>query len=188
MHNVRRENEVWIFRINGRDLWSEVARRLVILGPPLILCSMAYLLGSTLFTRPREDDTGAGVIIALLCLVAPGVILVIMMAMDRLVSAGLWARYEVRIDCSTRKIVAYDRRKSQVLWESTYEPAHLYLSQTRGIAGKRSRLRPAPALVYGNLYQDFVRYDVPTQRRTMLTTASRRELEALMIELGKENP
>jgi hypothetical protein len=185
MHNVRHENGVWIFRISRRDVWSELVRRLVILGPTLILFTVAWLLGSTLFTVPWEDDTGAGVIIVLLCLVAPGVILVVMMAMDRSVS-GLWARYEVRIDCGTRKIVAYDRRRGEVLWESAYDPTDLYLSQTRVRTGKRSRLRPA--LVYGDLYQDFVRFDVPTQRRTMLTTASRQELKALMVELGKDNP
>ena len=170
MRNLQHNGSIWVFRIP----WVGYMNPSTVLSVSLIV---VVLLIAVLTNLPLEESIGlapetAGNVLFVAYVVALFVTIF-------LESTGMWARYEMRFDLDTRQVTAYDRRADHILWKTTYDPERLYISETR--VGRYGVARPA--LVYGNSHQDLVKWDIPTQRKTMLAVAARVSLKKLLQDL-----
>jgi hypothetical protein len=182
MRNLKHEKSVWIFKIHGPGCASQLFHAVTILGPPAVIMAIAFFAISAVFAT-----TWAMVWKSMTLLIVTYVAVIAMLLafakMANLVSAGLGARYEVHIDRNAQKAIARDRLYGETLWESPYDPAKLHLAHTRMRSRSGSYLQPV--LVYGDAPDAVVKYTAPTERQTVLTIATRYEIERLIEELGQ---
>jgi hypothetical protein len=169
MSNVDISGENYFFKINGGDTQTAGFLKTVV----IILTAMIVLAG--FFVAPKSDT---GLIVFLCCFV---VYILTFVFIIRSVLNGSFARYKVKID--GRNIAVYDKKLDQVLFEISFKPEYLKVTDT--ITNYGALIQVQKALIYSEHDYDRVEEQKPSRNLIVLCAGRSGEITEIKNRLEK---
>jgi hypothetical protein len=183
MRNIRRQGQLWVFRVSGPDDGRRLEANL-----PVIVAALAAAAAFAFGWRPLAEAMGSpiGAGLALVALAA-ALLWAGYTVRNNWLESGRFAPYLVSIDRGMGRIAASERDGGRLLWGEPFGAAKLHIVKVaRGSLPGSLVGGTTSALVYGDAPSTAPQPDVPRRDRTLLTTASEAELVALVSALSGE--